>query len=52
MYKKNCKRCGNDFISLSAKARYCPACVPVIKLRSLKSKNKELNRACTDDTEF
>lgn len=52
MYKKNCKRCGNDFISRSAKARYCPECVPVIKLRSLKSKNKELNRACTDDTEF
>lgn len=52
MYKKNCKRCGNDFISRSTKARYCPECVPVIKLRSLKSKNKELNRACTDDTEF
>ena len=47
MYKKNCKRCGNDFISRSAKARYCHGCVPVIKLRSLKSKNKELNRACT-----
>ena len=50
MYKKNCKNCGNNFFSRSANARFCPECVPVIKL--LKEKNKELNRPCTDDTEF
>lgn len=52
MYKKNCKHCGNNFISRSANARYCPECVPVIKSQLLKAKNKELNRPCTDDTEF
>nr|DAZ25489.1 MAG TPA: Protein of unknown function (DUF2089) [Caudoviricetes sp.] len=52
MYKKICKRCGEEFIARTSKATYCSNCVTAIKSDAFKAKMRELNRPLTPDTEF
>lgn len=52
MYSIICAVGGNEFSAASKVTRYCPDCVPAVKAGQWRRRREQMNRPCTDLTEF